>query len=50
MLGPVEAGLCKFESLIDGTLDISHIDLMNDVLKAKGENESRAQAAIERKK
>jgi hypothetical protein len=50
MMGPVEAGLCRFESLIDGTLDISHVDLMNDTLRVKHENEARAYAAIEKKR
>ena len=48
MMGPVEAGMCKFESLIDGTLDLSHVDLMNDTLRAKSENEARAHDAFRR--
>jgi hypothetical protein len=49
MMGPVDAGMCKFESLIDGTLDLSHVDLMNDTLRAKSENETRAHEAMRRK-
>jgi len=40
--------MCKFESLIDGTLDLSHVDLMNDTLRAKSENEARAHDAFRR--
>jgi hypothetical protein len=49
IMGPVEAGMCKFESLLDGSLDISHVDLMNDTLRAKSENEARAHEAWRRK-
>lgn len=39
---PVLAGLCQYESLKDGTLDLSDIALMNDALDVRAENERRA--------
>lgn len=39
---PVVAGLCKYESLKDGSLDLSDIALMNDALAVKADNEARA--------
>jgi hypothetical protein len=41
LLRPVLEGLCKFESLIDCTLDLEHIAKMNDALDVKAENERR---------
>jgi hypothetical protein len=42
---PVLRGLCRFESLKDGTLDLADIALMNDALDAEAENERRVQQA-----
>jgi len=39
---PVVAGLCKYESLKDGSLDLADIALMNDALAVKADNETRA--------
>jgi hypothetical protein len=39
---PVEEGYCKYESLIDGTLDLADIARMNDHIAARDENRSRA--------
>lgn len=47
LLTPVLAGMCKFESLKDGTLDLADIALMNDALSVKADNEARAQRALE---
>lgn len=44
-MAPVGAGLCKYESLIDGTLDLSDVARMNDYLACKADNEELAQAA-----
>lgn len=49
LMRPVLAGLCKYESLIDCTLSIEDIDLMNSALDVKEENEARAQKAREAK-
>ena len=45
ILRPVLRGLCKYESLLDGTLDIADIALLNDLLDVEEENRSRAQRA-----
>jgi len=39
---PVLAGLCKYESLKDGTIDLADVALMNDALAVKIDNESLA--------
>ena len=33
--------MCKYESLIDGTLGLSDIALMNDALDVRAENQRR---------
>lgn len=43
------AGLCRFESLKDGTLDLADIALMNDALTVKADNEAKAKQLIENK-
>jgi len=43
------AGLCKYESLKDGTLDLLDIARMNEALAVKNENDIRARKAAERK-
>jgi hypothetical protein len=45
ILAPVVAGMCKFESLKDGTIGLIDIAVMNDALAAKSENEWRAHEA-----
>jgi hypothetical protein len=42
---PVLAGLCRFESLLDGTLDLVHIAEMHDALDVQAENTGRAHDA-----
>jgi hypothetical protein len=34
-------GLCKYESIIDGTLSLGDIALLNDALDVQNENELR---------
>jgi hypothetical protein len=34
-------GLCKYESLIDGTLSLSDVAVLNDAITVKNENEER---------
>lgn len=48
LLRPVDAGWCKFESLLDCTLDLEHVAKMNDALDVKAENEKRARKAQEK--
>ncbi len=40
-------GLCKYESLLDGSLDIYDIATMNDALDVSDENERRYREANE---
>jgi hypothetical protein len=47
---PVLEGLCSFESLKDGTLDISDIALMNDALDVRADNDEIAAERLRRRK
>lgn len=47
VLKPVLEGMCKYESLKDGTLDLEDISRMNDALDVKAENENRYRKAQE---
>jgi hypothetical protein len=38
-MAPVIAGLCRFESLKDCSIDLADIGLMNDALAVKSDNE-----------
>ena len=38
---PVARGLCKYESVVDGTLTLADIATMNDLLDIEAENERR---------
>ncbi|MDH0030315.1 MULTISPECIES: hypothetical protein [unclassified Acinetobacter] len=42
LLRPVIKGMCRFESLKDGTLDLADIALMNDALNVVVDNERLA--------
>jgi hypothetical protein len=44
---PFANGMCKYESVIDGTLSLADIATMNDVLTVKQENEVRYMEANE---
>jgi hypothetical protein len=48
-MAPVLAGMCRLESLLDGSLDLEHIAWANDALAVKGENEARHYKAAEEK-
>ena len=41
LLRPVLAGCVKYESLIDGTLDLADVATMNDALDVRQENQTR---------
>jgi hypothetical protein len=45
---PASDGLCKYESVIDGTLDLEDIATMNSILDVKYTNQRRLQEAAER--
>lgn len=42
---PVLRGLCRYESLIDGSVGLLDLARMNDALDVSDENEARARAA-----
>ena len=42
---PVLNGLCQYESLKDGTLDLVDVSLMNEALDVQDENAYRARLA-----
>jgi hypothetical protein len=48
LMRPVLAGMCKYESLKDGTLDLEDILMMNDAIDVKNENERRYSESLER--
>lgn len=48
LMRPALAGVCKYESLIDGTLGLIDVARMNDALTVKAENERRAMDAAKR--
>jgi hypothetical protein len=41
LLRPVLDGLCRYESLKDGTLDLADIVKMNEALDVRAENEKK---------
>lgn len=41
LLRPVARGMCKYESLLDGTLSLADIHIMNDYLDVVEENDRR---------
>jgi hypothetical protein len=45
LLRPVLSGLCLYESLKDGTLDLADIALMNEALDVRLVNQAKADAA-----
>lgn len=47
LLRPVLEGMCLYESLKDGSLDLEDIARMNDALDVRAENERRYRRANE---
>lgn len=47
LLRPVIEGMCRYESLKDGTIDLEDIARMNEALDARAENEKRYRKANE---
>lgn len=39
-------GLCRYESLIDGTLSLADVALMNDALDVRDDNEAIARRML----
>lgn len=48
LMRPVVRGMCKYESLKDGTLDLVDFARMNEALDVQDENERRLNAALEK--
>jgi hypothetical protein len=46
LMRPVKQGMCRYESLLDGTVDLADIAEMNDCLDVDTENEFRLQEAL----
>lgn len=46
---PVLRGLCRYESLKDGTLGMEDIALMNDALEVQSDNELIARQHLEKR-
>ena len=46
LLRPVLEGMCKYESLKDGTLDMADIAIMNDAIDIRYYNESLAMEGL----
>lgn len=44
---PVMKGMCKYESLTDGTLNLEDVSRMNAAIDVENENEYRRQKANE---
>lgn len=49
LLRPVVKGMCRYESLKDGTLDLADVAAMNDALDVQAENERRYLEAMKSK-
>lgn len=47
ILRPVLDGLCSYESLLNGTLDLVDVAKMNEALDVRAENEKRYRKANE---
>lgn len=49
LLRPAVRGMCRYESLKDGTLTVADVALMNDALDVAAENERRYLDALKHK-
>jgi hypothetical protein len=49
LMRPILEGMCRYESLLDGTLDLGDFARMNDALNVREENERRINAALAKK-
>jgi hypothetical protein len=46
IMRPVLEGLCNYESLVNGALDLYDVARMNEALDVRAENRARAEDAI----
>lgn len=49
LLRPTLAGALRYESLLDGTVGLEDVALLNDALDMQAENEARVQEALRQK-
>lgn len=49
LMQPVVEGLCKYESLIDGSIGLADIARMNDAISVRNENQRRMEEAARRR-
>jgi len=47
IMRPVLEGLCHYESLVNGALDLADVARMNEAIDVRQENEARAQDALD---
>lgn len=45
IMRPILRGLCRYESIVDGTLNLEDFARMNDAINISDENQRRANAA-----
>lgn len=50
LMMPVLEGMCRYESVIDGTLDLTDFATMNDAIAVRDENTRRAHEAFDKDK
>jgi hypothetical protein len=50
LLRPVLAGMCRYESLKDGTLDLEDVARMNDCLEVQDANQARIARSLAKEK
>lgn len=41
LMRPCKAGMCKYESMIDGTFDLADVAALNEYLDIEAENQMR---------
>jgi hypothetical protein len=46
VMRPALEGICRYESLVDGTLDLSDVARMNEALDVRNENQARVEDAM----
>lgn len=47
LMRPVLEGMCLYESLVNGALDLADVSRMNEAIDVRNENQARAQDALE---
>jgi hypothetical protein len=47
LMRPALEGMCRYESLVNGSLDLFDVARMNEALDVRAENRARLQEALE---